>query len=251
MAYTRFDDAFLRFVIMYTKEEKFKRPGEVFVSLDKMTADPAGSCGERTRYGEDGRIYWKESDYINRHPDFIPLDDAIRVDRNIVSTERTMNAISEFRRLLLEYPINVLYAKEHESDRHVSSTRFLATYDSFQALLANRLSSYEGHSLYVNEDEFAVVLGLFQGRVRHQMDEINRVANEVERLKRDKMAYCMYKLFGAFEYKEILEQFPKDEAYAEQGDVSTYLQNAYDVSASFVVRNLLPSLKSLKSEMLR
>ena len=65
------------------------------------------------------------------------------------------------------------------------------------------------------------------------------------------MAYCMYKLFGAFEYKEILEQFPKDEAYAEQGDVSTYLQNAYDVSASFVVRNLLPSLKSLKSEMLR
>ena len=36
MAYTRFDDAFLRFVIMYTMEEKFRRPGEVFVSIDKM-----------------------------------------------------------------------------------------------------------------------------------------------------------------------------------------------------------------------
>ena len=63
MNYLRLDDAFLKFVNIYVKEEKFRKPPDIFRAIEKIRADPLGTCLETTRYEGEGRIYWNESDY--------------------------------------------------------------------------------------------------------------------------------------------------------------------------------------------
>ena len=135
MNYLRLDDAFLKFVNIYVKEEKFRKPPDIFRAIEKIRADPLGTCLETTRYEGEGRIYWNESDYIKCDREFISKEDAYTIDKTIVSSERIMNSVNEFRRFLLEHPVPIIYSKEQESDRQILSNKLFATYHSFVEIL--------------------------------------------------------------------------------------------------------------------
>jgi len=249
MNYPRLDEAFLKFVNLYLKEQRFKKPPDIFRAMEKTKTDPLGSCLETTRYQEDGRIYWNENDYIKWDRELISKEDAHLIDKTIVSEERLMNAVNEFRRFLLEYPVLIIYSKEQEGDRQILSNKLFATSHSFMEILNNKFFSYEGHDLYIDGEGLEQAFHLFQGGKDPQRESEQR-HQEVQVLKADKNAYCAYILFGLFKYKDILEQFPEDKAYAEDGEVCEFLKKEYCLSQYMATRVIVPSLKALKGSVL-
>jgi hypothetical protein len=238
MSYTRhLDDAFLKFVNTYIKEERFFRPSDIFAEIEKIE-----------NKSEDG-IFWSEDDVLDYQGGFLSGEEAIKRNKDILFTERLTNCIKEFRRFLLEYPIQISFPQD--GSHRICSNQLSCSSHYFKEVLQTKFFSYKGNPLYVMDREFENALKKF-----FKAEDVIVVVSEdkykarKEFLKQDKNAYCMFTVFGNFKYEEIFELFPKDESYSDTGEVAEYLKREYEVVQSFVTRNILPTLKALKSKIL-
>jgi hypothetical protein len=242
------DDAFLKFVNIYVKDGKFRRPSDIFDEIEIIKNKQASILSERAESKPAEQIYWDENEALNHARGFITIEEAFEKNKRIVFEERLINAPNEFRRFLLEYPIMIYYPKE--GGHQVLSSQLFSTCDSYKKILKQKFFDYEGRSLHLREDDLNKALrGFFK------IEDIIVVVPEKEYrskkdfLKQDKNAYCMHLLFGNFKYEEIFDRFPNDESYSEEGEVSEYLKQEYEIVQSFISRTILPTLKSLKNQL--
>ena len=240
MTCIKLDDVFLTFVNNYVKHKKFRLPTDIFSEIETIRNEYPAFFDPELEKNASSQIYWSESDYSRGGMDVLSEEEIKDLDKNIIVKERVMHSIGEFRRFLLENPIRIFYSKLDGPEHQKLSNKFFANRHAVAEILKHRFSSYEGHSLYVENDDFEKAIK------QYFVEERDALSSEEGFVKKDKLAYCMYRLFGKLECKGILDKFPDDSSYGEQGEVANYLQAVYDVSPSLIARNLLPALKTLK-----
>ena len=247
MVCVKCDDAFLIFVNVYVKYKKFRLCCEIFDDIemtkkeqDKIKKEHINLSKEDKDCNMAGQIYGSDKDLSLMSMDLLSAKAIREADQKILIQERVMNAIAEFRRFMLESAIKVFYSSLGGPEHQKPSSILFSNRHFVLELVQNRFASYLDNTVYVESDEFEKAIKLYFGEPKEPP------LSEEDFLKRDKNAYCMHVLFGLFKFRDLLEIFPKEESYDDDGDVSQYLQTAYGVNATFANRSILLSLRLLR-----
>lgn len=239
MTRCRLDDAFLKFANAYIKYKVFDMPGEIFHAIEKVKKEHP-LCADGWDNNTMGQIFWDNESWTRACMDVVSEERMCDMTKDILIQESLLSSIGAFRRLLLEHPLQVFYTKKDGSEVKKLARELFSSRYCFSDILAERFGQYQGHPLYIDLEAFNQAID------KAFMSERESIVAENEDLKRDKNAYCMHVLFGLSKYKEILDKFPDDKSYTEDGEVVEYLKKVYGISQYNAARMILPSLKTLK-----
>jgi len=236
MTYLQLDDAFVKFANFHVKEQRFKRPSEVFFALEKTNLLlTTGRESHNTLQQEN--LYWSEREALDCQSGFISEEEAHQKNEEFFVSTRLISVLEEFRQFLLRFSIRLFFPKD--GTHQIQSNQIFSTASCFVDVTKNHFESYMGNPLYVEKEVFETSLDLFFKADGSQ--------KEIDVLKKDQNSYCMFKLYGCFKFMEILSAFFEESSYAEDGEVSQFVQKEYKVSPTFANRVVLASLKQLRT----